>query len=111
MNALATVDTRIDAIEQAMDNSASARAKAEELEERMKQTLATMFVHYRSDGKSAADAEKFARASEPYRKASEEWIAANYDWRRQDAKVRATEMRFEAWRSLNATERAKMQLR
>jgi hypothetical protein len=111
LSALATVDARIDSIETAMEGAATARARAEELEELAKQKLAVMFVHYRSEGKSAADADKFARASEPYRKASEEWIAANYEWRRQDAKVRATEMRFEAWRSVQSTERAKMQLR
>lgn len=111
MSALATVDQRIDAIEVSMESAAAARARAEELEELAKQKLAVMFVHYRSEGKSAADAEKYARASEPYRKASEEWIAANYEWRRQDAKVKATEMRFDAWRTVNATERAKMQLR
>lgn len=38
-------------------------------------------------------------------------MSANITWRRLDGKARGKELRFEAWRSMNATERAKMTLR
>lgn len=108
---LAVHERRLHEIEQTLDKAAEARGKAEELEERLKITLATMFVHYRNEGKSAADAKEFARASEPCRKLSEEWIAANYEWRRQEAKAKANEHKIDVWRTMNAMERAKMNLR
>lgn len=98
-------------IGQALDAAADARAKAEELDERRKQVKCAMVVHYRDEGNGIAEAESRAMASAPYKEAAELWIAANYDYRRSDAKVERSKLAFEAWRTMNATQRAQMNLR
>lgn len=106
-----TLENHIHELETALERAAEAKAKAEEQQERMKQTFSTLVVHYRGDGKGVAEAEHFAKASDQYRGAADAWVLANYDYRRTDAKAEAMRLRFEAWRTSNATERAKMNLR
>lgn len=106
-----TLESHIHELETALESSADAKATAEEQQERMKQVYSTLVVHYRGDGKGVAEAEHFAKASEEYRAAADKWIVANYEFRRTDAKAEAMRLRFEAWRTANATERAKMNLR
>jgi len=104
-------DKRIDEIEVTLDQAAVAKAKVAELEERMKRTFAAVAISHMDQGKSAAAAEKYARASKPYGDLSDEWIAANYESERLQAKVKSNDLRVDIWRSVNATERAKMNLR
>ena len=104
-------DRRLDDIERTLVEAGEAKAKAAELEEKMKRTFAALCVHHMDTGKSAAAAEKHARASKPYEDASDAWIAANYEHERLQANVKANDHRIEVWRSRNATERAKMSLR
>lgn len=112
MNAVVdNFERRLDDIEQTLEAAGEAKAKAAELEERMKRAYAAVCVHQMDTGKSAAAAEKYARASKPYSDLSDEWIAANYEHERLQAKVKANDHRIEVWRSRNATERAKMNLR
>lgn len=106
-----TLDRSIEQLETALEKAAEARASAEEHAERMKQVYSTLVVHHRGDGKGVGEAEHLAKASEEYRAAADKWILANYDFRRTDAKAEAMRLRFEAWRTANATERAKMNLR
>jgi hypothetical protein len=105
------LDVALDRLETALEDAAVARAKAEALEERRKQVLAAMVVKHRGAGKGIGEAEHFARADETYKAAAAEWELANYDYRKTDAQAEGKRLRFDAWRSLNATERAKMNLR
>lgn len=97
--------------DQLFEKAGFARAKVAELEERMKRTFAAICVHNMDEGKSAAAAEKYARASKPYSDLSDEWIAAQYEFEAQQAKVKAHDLKTDIWRSINAIERAKMGLR
>lgn len=106
-----SLEVHIHDLETALEAAAEAKATAEEQQERMKQILSTLVVHYRGEGKGVAEAEHFAKASEKYREASEAWVIANYAYRRTDAKAEGKRIRFDAWRTVNATERAKMNLR
>lgn len=94
-----------------LEQAAIARAEAENADEKRKQVEALMFIKFKDEGGSAAEAEKRAKASPEYRQAADDWMSANITWRRLDGKARGKELRFEAWRTMNATERAKMSLR
>ena len=104
-------DMALDRLEESLEKAAEARANAEALDERRKQVLATMVVKHRGVGKGIGEAEHFARADETYKAAAAAWELANFDYRRLDAKAEGKRLRFDAWRSMNATERAKMNLR
>jgi hypothetical protein len=94
-----------------LEQAAIARAEAENADERRKQVEALMFIKHKDAGCSAAEAERRAKADPEYRQAAGDWMSANITWRRLDGKARGKELRFEAWRTMNATERAKMNLR
>lgn len=96
---------------QAMEVAGEARAKAEALDERRKQIKAVMIVKFRGEGKGMAEAEAHALASETYKLAAGEWEIANYDYRAAEAKAKTRELAFEAWRTANANERARINLR
>lgn len=98
-------------VENALVTAAQARAEAERLDEMRKQTRAAMIVHYREDGKGVAEASEYAMASQPYKDAAAAWIVANYAYRETDARAEAKRLKFEAWRTEQATERAKVNLR
>lgn len=115
MNALMPLEERLERalheMDEVLDNAAETKARVEEMEERRKQTLSTMVVHYRTEGMGVGEAEHQARASKPYKDASEDWIAANYAFRRADAQATKKQLRFDAWRSRMALEREQMKLR
>jgi hypothetical protein len=114
MNAITVPDSMERAIHDAeslFEQASIARAEAENAEAYAKQVKALQFVKFKDDGCSAAEAEKRAEASPEYRTASNDWMAKNITWRTLEGKSRGKELRFEAWRTMNATERAKMQLR
>lgn len=108
---MSDLDRAIEALETTLETAAEARAKAEAMDERRRQVLAAMVVKHRGEGKGIGEAEHFARADETYKLAASEWEIANYDYRRTDAKAEGKRIRFEAFRTRAATERAKMQLR
>jgi hypothetical protein len=105
------LDMALDRLEEALEGAAGARAHVEALDERRKQILAAMVVKHRGAGKGIGEAEHFARADETYKLAAAAWETANYDYRKTDAQAEGKRLRFEAWRTMNATERAKMNLR
>lgn len=114
MSEVATINTferSVADAERLFEMAAEARAEAENADERRKQIEALMFIKHKDTGCSAAEAEKRAKADPEYRQAADDWMAANITWRRLDGKARGKELRFEAWRTANATERAKMNLR
>ena len=105
------LESHIAQLETALEEAAMARATAEEQQERMKQVYSALVVHHRGEGKGVGEAEHFAKASDEYRAAADKWVVANYEFRRTDAKAEGMRLRFETWRTVNATERAKMNLR
>ena len=114
MNAIAIPDAMEKAIHEAeslFEQTSIARAEAENAEAYAKQVRALQFVKFKDDGCSAAEAEKRAEASPEYIAASKDWMHKNITWRTLEGKSRGKELRFEAWRTVNATERAKMNLR
>lgn len=111
MNELTNVDRAIDAMENLLVEAGEARARAEAMDERRKQVRSTMFVKYRADGLAIGEAEHRAQADDAYKQAAADWELANYDYRKTEARAIAKKLAFEAWRTANATERAKMNLR
>ncbi len=94
-----------------MSSAATARAEAENLEERLKQRRAVLFVKYKADGQAAGAAEQMARADPAYEEVAAEWMVANLKYRRLDAEAEARKLQFEAWRTLNANKRALANMR
>ena len=105
------MERRLAAIEETLDTAATSRAEAEAAEARMKQVLSVMVVHHRGKGMGVGEAEHQARASTEYKAASDAWVMANYAYRQSDAKAESGRIRFDAWRTWQSTERAKMNLR
>jgi hypothetical protein len=106
-----SIERSIHDAENLFEQASIARAEAENAEAYAKQIRALQFVKFKDEGCSAAEAEKRAEASPEYRQASNDWMAKNITWRTLEGKSRGKELRFEAWRTMNATERAKMNLR
>jgi hypothetical protein len=107
----AQLERALHELEELLVAAADARSEAESLDEKRKQVRATMFVHFRSNGAAVGEAEFSAVASPAYKAAADEWDAANRAWRKADAKAEVRRLRFEAWRTSQATERAKIGLR
>jgi len=94
-----------------LEQAGEARAMAESLDEARKQKRAVLFIKYKSGGESAATAEQMAMADPVYAEALAEWTAANLRYRRLDAQAEKRRLAFEAWRTANANERARINLR
>ncbi|WP_299327572.1 hypothetical protein [Parasphingopyxis sp.] len=105
------LDRAIADMEELLVEAGNARAKAEAMDERRKQVRSTMFVKYRGDGLAIGEAEHRAQADEAYKTAAAEWELANYDYRKTEARAVAKRLAFEAWRTEQSTERARMNLR
>lgn len=105
------IERAIHGLEEALENAGDNRARAEAMDERRKQVKAALIVKYRREGKGIGEAESFAMADPVYTEAANAWESANYEYRRSDARAEAKRLRFEAWRSQNATHRAAMNLR
>lgn len=116
MNAIAIpekMEAAIHDAESLFEQASIARAEAENAEAYAKQVKAIEFLRFKDAGDrvSASEAEQRALASPEYRQASQDWMNKNITWRTLEGRARGKELRFEAWRTANATERAKMQLR
>lgn len=114
MNALVragNMDVAIHEAEELFVRAGKAKVKAEAEDMRRKRVRAALFVKYKGQGKGAGESEQFAEADPVYEAACVDWELAAYDAETLKAQAEAKRMRFEAWRSANATERAKMQLR
>lgn len=89
----------------------AAKVKAEEMDMRRKRVRATLFVKYKADGNPAGASEQMAEADPVYELACNDWAAAAYDAERLRAQAEVQRMRFEGWRTAQATQRAQMNLR
>lgn len=114
MNALVKTDEIERAILDTEDlfvRAGRAKIAAEAADLRRKRVRATLFVKYKGTGKGAGESEQMAEADPVYEAACTDWELAAYDAETLKAQAEAKRMKFEAWRTANATERARMNLR
>lgn len=83
---------------------------ARKLEELRKVVKAEIANQARNEGLSATAAEQVAEADPRYRKHVESMVDARTQANIKKAEVDGMEMRWETWRSMNATKRAEMKL-
>jgi len=114
MNELRKVENVERSIAEAEDlfvAAGQAKVKAEGLDLRRKRVRAMLFVKYKGDGNAAGASEQMAEADPVYEMACADWEAAAFDSETLKAQAEAKRMKFEAWRTANATARAQMNLR
>lgn len=105
------IDRAIADAETLFIEAGKAKVKAEAMDLRRKRVRASLFVKYKGDGNPAGASEQMAEADPVYELACADWEAAAYDSEELRAKAEAKRMKFDAWRTANATERARMNLR
>jgi len=105
------IDRAIDGIETLLIEAGQAKIKAESADLRRKRVRATLFVKYKADGNAAGASEQMAEADPVYELACADWESAAYEYETLRAQAEARRMKFEAWRTAAATERAAMNLR
>jgi hypothetical protein len=88
-----------------------ARVKAEAMDLRRKRVRAALFVKYKGDGNPVGASEQMAEADPVYELACTDWENAALEAETLRAQAEAKRMRFEAWRTSAANERAAMNLR
>ncbi len=106
-----SLNRSIDEAENLFVAAGQAKVKAEAMDLRRKRIRAAMFVKYKGDGNAAGASEQMAEADPAYEIACADWEMAALDAETLRAQAEAKRMRFEAWRTANATERARMNLR
>jgi hypothetical protein len=114
MNAIVKADDIDRAIHDTEDlfvRAGRAKIAAEAADLRRKRVRATLFVKYKGQGKGAGESEQMAEADPVYEAACTDWELAAYDAETLKAQAEAKRMKFDAWRTANATERARMNLR
>lgn len=105
------IEQSIDEAERLFVSAGKAKVNAEAMDLRRKRVRATLFVKYKGDGNAAGASEQMAEADPVYELACADWETAALEAETLRAQAEAKRMRFEAWRTANATERAKMNLR
>jgi hypothetical protein len=114
MNAITKVDAMDAAIHEAEElfvRAGRAKIAAESADLRRKRVRATLFVKYKGDGNAAGASEQMAEADPVYEAACVDWEIAALEAETLRAQAEAKRMRFEAWRTASATQRAQMNLR
>lgn len=90
---------------------AKAKAEVDYLEEFKKSKLAILMKRYEIDYPTAAAQEREARADKEYIELLEGLRIAREEYERLRWELEIAKLRFEAWRTKQATNRAEMQLR
>lgn len=111
MNDRPDIERAIDEAERLFVDAGTAKVKAEAMDLRRKRVRATLFVKYKGDGNAVGASEQMAEADPVYELACADWEAAAINAETLRAQAEAKRMRFEAWRTANATKRAQMNLR
>ncbi len=114
MNAVSTTDQFDRAIAEAEElfvAAGQAKIRAESMDLRRKRVRATLCVKYRGLGNAQGMSETMAEADPVYELACADWESAAMEAETLRAQAEAKRMRFEAWRTANATKRAQMNLR
>jgi hypothetical protein len=105
------LDRSIDEAERLFVAAGQAKVKAEAMDLRRKRVRATLFVKYKADGNPAGASEQMAEADPVYELACNDWESTAMDAETLRAQAESKRMRFESWRTQNATKRAQMNLR
>jgi hypothetical protein len=105
------LDRAVDEAERLFVEAGQAKVKAEAMDLRRKRVRATLFVKYKADGNAAGASEQMAEADPVYELACADWESAAMQAETLRAQAEAKRMKFEAWRTANATRRAQMNLR
>jgi len=105
------IDKAVDMAERLFVDAGQAKIRAESMDMRRKRVRAALFIKHRATVKSAAEAEALAEADPAYELACQDWEAAAFEAETLRAQAEAKRMKFEAWRTAAATERAAMNLR
>lgn len=105
------IERSIDEAERLFVAAGKAKVNAEAQDLRRKRVRATLFVKYKGGGAAAGASEQMAEADPVYELACADWETAALEAETLRAQAEAKRMRFEAWRTANATERARMNLR
>tara|TARA_R110000868_G_scaffold255258_4_gene511858 strand:- start:1416 stop:1766 length:351 start_codon:yes stop_codon:yes gene_type:complete len=110
-NAEPDLNRAIAEAEELFVQAGQAKVRAEAMDLRRKRVRATLFVKYKADGNPAGASEQMAEADPVYELACADWENAAMDAETLRAQAEAKRMKFEAWRTANATRRAQMNLR
>lgn len=105
------VDRAIAEMEELFVNAGQAKIRAESMDLRRKRVRATLFCKYKADGNPIGASEQMAEADPVYEMACIDWENAAMESETLRAQSEARKMKFEAWRTANATARAQMNLR
>lgn len=104
-------DAAVDEAERIFIAAGKAKVNAEAMDLRRKRVRATLFVKYKGDGNPAGASEQMAEADPVYELACADWESAALEAETLRAQAEAKRLRFEAWRTQRADERAAMNLR
>lgn len=105
------IERSIEEAERLFVDAGKAKVNAEAMDLRRKRVRATLFVKYKGAGNPAGASEQMAEADPVYELACADWETAALQAETLRAQAEAKRMKFEAWRTANATERARMNLR
>ena len=105
------IDRAIDEAEALFVDAGRAKVHAEAQDLRRKRVRAVLFVKYKGEGNAIGASEQMAEADPVYELECVDWENAALEAETLKAQAEAKRMRFESWRTVNATERAKMNLR
>ena len=108
---MSNIDRAIDALEELLVRAGQAKVAAEAQDLRRKRIRAILFVKYKADGNPAGASEQMAEADPVYELACADWESAAMEAETLRAQAEARRMRFDAWRTSKATERAQLNLR
>lgn len=101
----------VDEAERLFVKAGRAKVDAHAMDLRRKRVRATLFVKYKGQGHAAGASEIMAEADAVYELACADWHAAALEAETLLAQAEAKRMKFSAWQTANAMERAKMNLR
>lgn len=108
---MADIERAISDAEELFVRAGRAKIDAEGMDLRRKRIRAALFVKYKADGNAAGASEQMAEADPVYELACTDWQNAALDAETLRAQAEAKRLRFEAWRTTRADERAAMNLR
>ena len=108
---MADIERAIADAEDLFVRAGQAKVNAEAMDLRRKRVRAALFVKYKADGNAVGASEQMAEADPVYELACTDWQNAAMEHETLRAQAEAKRMRFDAWRTAAATERAAMNLR
>lgn len=108
---MANIDRAISDTEDLLIEAGRAKIVAESADMRRKRVRAALFIKHKATARSIAEAEALAECDPAYELACADWENAAYEAETLRARAEAKRMKFEAWRTSAANERAAMNLR